>query len=294
MYGLAAFAWWGVAPLYFRAIKQVSAIEILCHRVVWSVVLLLGLVAARRELKSTLHILKPSRTLFYLIVSSSLICLNWGLFVYCVITARTLDASFGYFINPMVTIAMGVVLLRERLTRLQIVCVGIATAGVAVQLIALGRLPWLSLVLAGSFALYGLVRKQTGVKPIPGLTVETLLALPAALIGFAWLGRGNDLYFGHSGITLDGLLLSAGVITTVPLLLFVAGVQRVPLSTVGFMQYIAPSCQFLIAVFVIGEPLNRYRLLSFALVWLSLVILLTGSYSSQRKRPLGSTTEAQT
>jgi chloramphenicol-sensitive protein RarD len=212
-----------------------------------------------------------------LFTSSLLICTNWVLFIYAVNNARTLEASFGYFISPLLFIGLGVLWLRERLTRVQAFALILAAVGVAVQLIALGHLPWISLTLAGSFSLYGLVRKRSPVGAISGLAIETLLALPAAIFGLWLFGHHGDLAFTRGSAVRDVLLLCAGVVTSVPLLCFVAGAQRIPLSLLGFLQYVAPSGQFLIAIFFIGEPINAPRLLSFALVWLALAILTAGS-----------------
>lgn len=272
-YALGAYLVWGIAPLYFHALRGVHPVEILGHRIVWSVAFLVLVLSIRRELRPALRLL-TSRAVGSLCVSSLLIGLNWLLFIYAIVSGRTLQASFGYFINPLVTIALGVFFLKERLSRTQVVCLSVAAIGVGIQLLGFGELPWLSLTMAISFALYAVLRKQGNVPPLPGLLVETILTMPFALVGFWWLHSTGRLVFPYAPGATQGLLAAAGVITAVPLLLFVAGTQRIPLSVLGFLQYIAPSLQFFMAVAVFGEPLSTAKLVSFACVWLSLALLL--------------------
>ncbi len=283
IYAVSAYTLWGVAPIYFHALRAVSAWEILCHRIVWSVLLLFGILAVRREITATLRLVRNVRALGSLALSSFLICTNWLLFIYSVVNARTLEASFGYFVSPLITIGLGVLFLRERLSRAQAAALLFAAAGVGVQLVALGHMPWLALTMAASFALYGLVRKRSSVGPLPGLTIETLVALPASLIGLGLLFDRGQMSFLRGSVAIDVLLISAGLVTTIPLLFFVAGTQRIRLSLLGFLQYISPTGQFLMAVAVFGEPLNRDKLVSFILVWIGL-LLMAGAQKERGRR----------
>ncbi len=273
-YALSAYGLWGLLPLYFYSLHAVGSLEILCHRVVWSVVFLLGLLTLKGELRAALRLVADRRTLRPLLLSTALICGNWLLYIYAIATGRTLEASFGYFINPMLTIALGVSVLGERLSRFQFACLALAAAGVAVRLWALGTLPWIALGLALTSGLYGLVRKRAGIPPVSGLAIETILALPAAIFGLSWFAANGQLAFTSLGLTTDVLLLSAGLITSVPLILFLAGTQRLPLSMIGFLQYLAPSLQFVVALTVFGEPLGTANLISFCFIWAGLLSLV--------------------
>jgi chloramphenicol-sensitive protein RarD len=276
-YALSAYGLWGLLPLYFYWLHAVGSLEILCHRVVWSVVFLLGLLALKGELPAALRLVAERRTLRPLLLSTALICGNWLLYIYAIATGSTLEASFGYFINPLLTIALGVTILGERLSRLQLACLALAAAGVAVRLWASGALPWIALGLATTSGLYVLVRKRAGIPPVSGLAIETILALPAAVFGLSWFAAHGQLAFTSQGLTTDILLMSAGLVTSVPLILFLAGSQRLPLSMVGFLQYIAPSLQFLVALVVFGEPLGTASLVSFCCIWAGLLSLVATS-----------------
>jgi chloramphenicol-sensitive protein RarD len=274
IYTLSAYGIWGIAPLYFHALSDVGPLEILCHRVVWSVLFLFGLLMCKREAAPALALFRRPDSLATLAVSSALICGNWLLFIYAIETSRTLEASFGYFINPLLTVGLGVVVLGERLTRVQWICLSVAACGVLVQLFALGSMPWIALTLAVTFGFYGLVRKRTAIPALSGLAVETLLATPLACAVLAWLYAGDHLSFAAGGMGVRLLLLSAGVVTSIPLVLFVAGTQRLPLTVVGFLQFLAPTGQFLCAVIVFQEPLGAAKLFSFGLIWASLVLFV--------------------
>jgi chloramphenicol-sensitive protein RarD len=273
-FAVAAYGLWGLLPLYFRAVHAVDSLEVLCHRVVWSVLFLLGLLALSGNLRSALRLMTSRRTLQPLLLSTALICGNWMLYIYAIATQRTLEASFGYFIGPLLTIALGVTVLHERLNRLQVACLALAALGIAVRLWALGAVPWIAMGLALTSGLYGLVRKRAGIPPVSGLAVETIIALPAAIVGLSWIAASGQLAFMSLGLTTDILLVSAGLVTSVPLLLFLAGTQRLPLSTIGFLQYLAPSLQFVVALVVFGEPLSMANLTSFCFIWAGLLSLV--------------------
>lgn len=271
----AAFALWGVFPLYFKLLDQVAALEVLAHRVLWSVVFLALWLFLKQRQKILFWKSTTRRSLAGLILTAVLISCNWLVFIYAIVTQNTLDASLGYFINPVVIVALGVIFLKERLTSWQLAGLLFAVLGVGYQLYQLGELPWISLALAGSFGLYGILRKKISIPPVQGLYVETLLVSPLALIYLYYLQVNGSLVFGHQALTSFYLSL-AGIITSIPLLLFAFGVRHISYTKVGFLQYIAPSLQFGIAVVVFDEPLHPDKLKSFLLVWFGLLLMSLG------------------
>jgi len=280
---LGAFCIWGLAPLYFKLLGHVRADEIIAHRVIWSL-LFLGLVLALRERSRFWRHIRPRpRVLAALALSSVLIAGNWLTFVYAINTDRVLSTSLGYFINPLVNVLLGLVVFRERLGGLQTLAVLLAVIGTAWLTWRIGRLPWIALVLAFSFAFYGLVRKKTDVGPLVGLFWETLLITPVALVWLVWLDRQGVLAFdaGDPGGAL--LLAGTGLLTLVPLVLFAAGVRRLNLSTIGLMQYLAPSMTFVLAVFIFGEPFTADHALTFACIWTALVLYSWGGWRHYRR-----------
>jgi chloramphenicol-sensitive protein RarD len=272
LYAGVAFFVWGAAPIYFAWLKAVPAFEIIAHRVLWSMVFLVLLLGATRGFGQVRAVLREPRLLARLALSSALITLNWLTFVWAVNAGRILDTSLGYYITPLVNVVLGLLFLRERLRRAQWVAVLLAVVGVLNQVSRLGQLPWISLVLALSFGSYGLFRKQLRVDPVVGLLVETTIAAPFALAYLVHLGRTGGLRFLHGGRTSDALLMLLGVLTAVPLTLFAAGAQRLRLSTLGFLQYIAPSMTFLLAVFVFGEPLGAAQVTTFLFIWAGIAV----------------------
>ncbi len=270
--GLAAFAWWGLSPVYFKAIDHVPAHEILAHRVVWSLVLLAGISAWRGALVSTIASLRARRLLLTLTASALLVAGNWFTFIYAVTGGLVLQASLGYFINPLVNVLLGMVILRERLRRWQWVSLALAGLGVAVMARELSGLPVVSLALAGCFGLYGLVRKVAPVGAVAGLTVETALLTPVALAALLVWHQQGDLVFGHRDLRTDLLLVASGPVTALPLIWFVGAARRLAYATVGFLQYTAPSLQFLLAVLLYAEPFARGELASFVLIWSALAV----------------------
>lgn len=264
---LGAFLLWGFSPLYYRAVGTAGALEILAHRVVWSLLLCLLLVGISGQGREMRRLFSNPRHLGILLISALLVSVNWLGFIWAVNNDRALEASMGYFIFPIMMLLLGRLFLDERLNRPQQVAVGLVLGGVLVQLGLTGKLPWIALVLAVSFSIYGLVRKKIAVEPLVGLTVECLLLLPAAA-GFLLLQTWNGtLVFGSLGPGFDALLAAAALITAIPLLLFTTATRRLRLGTVGLLQYLNPTCQFLLAVFLFNEPFSQVHLLSFLLIW---------------------------
>ncbi len=280
---VGAYALWGFFPVYFKAVADVPALEVLAHRVVWSAVLVGGLISLRRGWRLVARVLAAPRLLLTLAGSATVISVNWGVFIWAVGQGRILECSLGYYINPLVSVLLGVVVLGERLRFGQWLAVVLAAVGVGVEIVTVGALPWIALTLAVSFALYGLIRKTAPVDPVSGLFIETLLLSPVALLYLAVLmlqGQGNFL---AGDWRIDGLLLLAGPITALPLLLFVAGAQRIRLTTVGLLQYIAPTGHFILAVLVYKEPFTQAHLATFACIWAALAIYTLSIL--QRQRP---------
>lgn len=272
LYGLAAYGLWGAFPLYFRAIKSVPSMEVLAHRIIWSALLLLVLIVARRSLRELWRVLRNPATIRRLAITTLLIAGNWLVFIWAIANNHTLQASLGYFINPLVNVLLGFVFLHERLRRWQLVSVLLAATGVLYLAIAAGQPPILSLFLAATFGLYGLLRKTAKVDALHGLTVETLLLTPIALGYLLWQMRIGAAAFGGPSPAISGLLMLAGVITAVPLLMFTAAARALRLATLGFLQYLAPTGHFLCAVLAFGEPFDKHELIAFAFIWVALAI----------------------
>jgi len=271
-YGLAAYLWWGLGPLYFKAVSHVPALEVLAHRVVWSAALLVALMLARGRRAAIAAAFRRRRTRFTLMGSMTLVALNWFTFIWAVNHDHVLQASLGYFVNPLLNVALGMVFLGERFRRPQILAVLLALVGVVWLTIGLGEPPTIALILAGTFGFYGLLRKTVAADGMTGLTAETVMLLPAALGYLVYLGAGGRLVFGHAGRATDLLLLAAGLVTALPLLWFANAARRLRYATVGLLQYLAPTGQFLLAVAVFGEPFTRVHLVSFAFIWAGLVL----------------------
>jgi len=274
-YGAAAYLLWGLFPLYFPLLEPAGALEILAHRVVWSLVVVLGLLAIGRSWSWVRPLLRDRRTLGSMVLAAVLIALNWALYIWAVNSEHVVETSLGYFITPVVLVLIGVVVLHERLRPVQWAAIGLGTVAVLVLTVDYGRPPWIALGLAASFATYGLIKKRVGatVGAVQSLTVETaVLVVPALAYLLVLEGRG-DGHFGHVGVGHSLLLASAGVATAVPLLLFASAARRVPLSTLGLLQYLAPVLQFLIGVLVYDEAMPASRLAGFGLVWAALVVL---------------------
>jgi chloramphenicol-sensitive protein RarD len=270
--GLAAYAMWGLFPLYFPLLEPAGGVEIVAHRVVWSVVFVALLLTAMRRWGHVRAAVTDRRTLLVLAGAAVLIAANWLIFVYGVNSGHVVETSLGYFINPLVSVLLGVVVFGERLRRLQWVAVGIAAVAVAVLTVDYGRPPWIALSLAATFGLYGLMKKLVRVEAAPGLFLETLLVLLPALGVLAFLHADGTGTFGDAGTGHALLLVSSGIATAVPLLLFAAAARRIPLSTVGLLQYLTPLMQLSVGIFVYDEPMPPARLAGFAIVWLALAV----------------------
>jgi len=263
--GISAYAMWGVLPLYLHLLQPVPALQVLSHRVLWSLLLLAAIVIALGKAKSIAAAAR-GRTLLLLLGSAALIGINWLVYIWAVQNAHVLDASLGYFINPLVNVALGMLVLGERLRRWQGVAIGLAALGVLLLTLHGGGALWIPLALALSFGSYGLLRKVAAIDALGGLTVETLLLGPAALAVLLWADHSGTAAFGGS-TRMDVLLIAAGAITATPLLLFAAAAKRLPYATMGLLQYIAPTLQFLEAVLLFGEQVLPVHLATFALIW---------------------------
>jgi chloramphenicol-sensitive protein RarD len=275
-----AFFIWGMVPLYFRALRGVSAFEIIAHRVLWSVVFLLALLGLTRGFGQARATLRQPWLVARLALTAALVTSNWLTFVWAVNAGRILDTSLGYFITPQVNVLLGFLFLHERLRRAQWLAVMLALAGVLNQIWLLGQLPFISLVLALTFGSYGLLRKQIPVDAVTALLVETLVAAPFALAFLVHLQRAGGLGFAHQSRSTDALLAGLGVVTAVPLVLFAAGARRLRLATIGFLQYLAPTMTFLLAVLVYGERLGPARAVTFVLIWAGIAV-----YAADSLRP---------
>lgn len=268
-YGLAAYTIWGCFPLYFALFAGVPSYEVLIHRVIWSCVFLAVLVTVLKRWQPITAALARPKKLGFVLGCAVFIAVNWGVYIYAVETRHVLQASLGYFLTPLVNVGLGMLVLRETISRLQIVAVALATIAILYQLFLLGLVPWITLVLAFSFGTYGLLRKQVELDGLSGLFVETLLLLPVSLLALGWLGSVGQSHFSDS-TTITLLLISSGMVTAIPLLFFAGAARRLRLATVGFLMYINPTLQFFIALFVFDEPMSGEKLLSFAMIWVAL------------------------
>jgi chloramphenicol-sensitive protein RarD len=278
--GVAAYAMWGVFPLLFRLLRSVSPLEILLHRVVWSFVVVAVVLAVRRDGTWLGELRRDPRRVGRLAVAGVLVAVNWLTYIWAVNNERVVEAALGYYINPLITVALGVVVLGERLRRLQIVALALGAAAVAVLTAAYGRVPWVALLLATTFAGYGYLKKAVGIGAAPSLAVETAVLLPVAVGGLALITSRGDLAFLDGSVGRDVLLVGLGLITAVPLLAFGAAASRIPLSLLGLLQYLTPTLQLLCGVALLGEPLPPERLAGFVLVWAALIALTVDALRS--------------
>ncbi len=281
-YGVAAYLMWGLFPLYWPLLKPAGAVEILAHRVVWSLAFVGAILLVRAPVRHNLP--RDRRRLGLLSAAAVVIAVNWGVYIWGVNHDHVVETSLGYFVNPLVTVALGVVVLGERLRPAQWVAVATAGTGVAVLTVESGHAPWIALVLAFSFATYGLIKKVAGVGAVESLTVETAVLTPVAFAYLVGLGVAGHLQFGHHGAGTTLLLAGSGVVTAIPLLAFGAAARRVPLSTLGLLQYLTPTMQFLFGVFVYREPMPPQRLAGFVLVWGALAMFTAQSWVRRRRQ----------
>lgn len=272
--GLSSYAFWGLVTIYWRFVNHVPLLEILGHRALWALVASGAWLAWSGGFGGVRAAFADRRAIRTLALSSAILFLNWAMFVWAVGWGSTLDVSFGYFINPLMSVVIGVVALSERLNAAQKISVALAAIAVAAQGLLLGVFPFVALWLAGTFAIYGYLRKTVAVRAAPGLFIESLFQLPVALAIIAWVEVGGHGHFGSDAFT-TAMLLGTGPITALPLIMFAAAAQRLKLATMGLMQYIVPSLQFLLAVAIFGEPLNWVKLGTFVIIWLALMIFTT-------------------
>lgn len=283
-YALAAYLSWGILPLYFKAVESVPTLEVLAHRVVWSLVFLVIVTTVRRRWAGFRPLFRSRRIQLTLMVTTVLIAMNWGVFIWAVANGRLVEASLGYFITPLVSLLLGFVFLKERLRRLQTVAVVLAALGIVWMTARYGHPPLISMVLAFSFGFYGLLRKQVPATGVQGLTAETLMLTPVAAGWLIWKARAGDMVFLHTTPTMNVLLLSAGVLTAMPLIWFAEGARRLRLATMGFMQYLAPTGQFLLAVAFFGEAFTSDHVVTFGLIWTALALYSYDTFRGREQR----------
>lgn len=279
--GIAAYALWGFFPIYWKLLHEVPALQLLGHRIAWSFLLLLGVIIITRQWDDFRSKLDARAFGIYLI-AALLVAVNWLTYVWAVNEDFIVETSLGYFINPLLSVLMGVIFLRERLRLTQWIPVFLAALGVLYLTFVYGRLPWIALLLAFTFGFYGLVKKLAPLNSLYGLTFETGILFLPAVVYLGLVQANNTAAFLHSNLTLDLLMIGAGLVTTVPLLMFASAAKQIPLSMIGVLQYLAPSIQFLIGIFIYKEAFDESRLIGFALVWLALIIFWAENYLSNR------------
>ena len=281
--GVAAYAIWGLFPLYWPLLEPAGAVEILAHRVFWSLAVVVGLVFATRRVDRLRAVLRSPRTRSILTGAAVVIAINWGTYIWAVNNDHVVEASLGSFINPLVTVLIGVVVLRERLRRAQWVALGLAAVAVLALTVEYGHPPWVALILAFSFGTYGLAKKKANVGAVESLTFETMVLGPVAVAYIGWLLFAGTSNFGHHGVGHALLLAATGVVTVIPLLCFGGAATRVSLTTIGLLQYITPTVQFILGVTVFAEPMPAMRWVGFVLIWVALA-LFTGEALRHRHR----------
>ena len=284
--GLSSYFLWGFLPLYFVILGSTGPWEIVSWRILWSLVFCVGILAVTKQLTATVSVLRDRKIVLYTIAAGILIYINWQFYIIANLTGHIVEASLGYFINPLVTILLGVLVLGEKLRPLQWVAMGFAAVAVTILVAGYGQFPWFAFILAGSFATYGLVKNRLGgrLNATQSLTLETVWLVPVALVFVSVEAVAGTLNFGDGDVWTTILLIGLGPVTAIPLLLFGFASSKVPLSWMGFMQYLAPTLQFLIGVFVMNEPMPPIRLLGFALVWVGLLILMVDAVARNRRQ----------
>ncbi len=281
LFGVSAYALWGAFPLYWPLLKPATALEIVSHRAVWTMVFCIIILAITKSLKATRETMKRPKVAARLFLTSILISINWLVYIWATNNGHVVEASLGYYINPLVMIGFGVFFLKEKMRPLQWLAVGIATLGALVLTFDYGRLPWIALILAISWGSYGFIKKQLGLGALEGLTIETLFASLPYLLYLLYLGNKGTGQFGH-GVGITILLLSAGAVTAIPLLLFNGSTTRLPLTVLGLLQYITPTIQFSIGVWVRHEDMPATRWIGFVIIWIALIALATDLIKSSR------------
>jgi chloramphenicol-sensitive protein RarD len=281
LFGVSAYIIWGLLPLYWKLVEEAGAYEILAHRGIWSLLICLSLLALRKQLKSAYEMVRSSRTLSLLFLASGLLTINWGVYIWSVTVNRVVEAALGYYITPLINVTFGVLLLREKLRPAQWIAVALAAAGVVILTLGYGSLPWIALVLAISWGSYSLIKKSLNLGALETLSLETLFAfLPNLVFLFIIQGNGSAEFGSTWRISL--LLFGAGAATVIPLLLFNGSTTRLPLSTVGLLQYITPTIMFFIGIYINNEDISTTKVIGFAFIWLALAVLSRDLYRSSR------------
>ena len=269
---LAAFTTWGLIPVYWKLLSNIPATQILAHRFVWTTAFLVALLSWQQRWLEVRDATRSRRALLYCFASGVAISVNWFFFIWAVNAGRVIETSLGYFMTPLVNVLFGAIFLRERLTRLQLISVLLAASGVLYLTFGYGRFPWIAVTLCTTFGLYGLLRKKSGTAAVPGLFLETIMLVPFAIAYLAFLKVNGTLLFDRGGLSLSILLISTGVITAVPLFWFGYAARYLRLTTLGFLQYLAPTISFFLGVFLYHEPFTRGHLITFGLIWIALAI----------------------
>ena len=281
LFGVSAYIIWGLLPLYWKLVEEAGAYEILAHRGIWSLLICLSLLALRKQLKSAYEMVRSSRTLSLLFLASGLLTINWGVYIWSVTVNRVVEAALGYYITPLINVTFGVLLLREKLRPAQWIAVALAAAGVVILTLGYGSLPWIALVLAISFGSYSLIKKSLNLGALETLSLETLFAFLPNLV-FLFIIQGNGSAEFGSTWSISMLLFGAGAATVIPLLLFNGSTTRLPLSTVGLLQYITPTIMFFIGIYINNEDISTTKVIGFAFIWLALAVLSRDLYRSSR------------
>jgi len=281
LFGVSAYIIWGLLPLYWKLVEEAGAYEILAHRGIWSLLICLSLLALRKQLKSAYEMVRSSRTFSLLFLASGLLTINWGVYIWSVTVNRVVEAALGYYITPLINVTFGVLLLREKLRPAQWIAVALAAAGVVILTLGYGSLPWIALVLAISFGSYSLIKKSLNLGALETLSLETLFAFLPNLV-FLFIIQGNGSAEFGSTWSISMLLFGAGAATVIPLLLFNGSTTRLPLSTVGLLQYITPTIMFFIGIYINNEDISTTKVLGFAFIWLALAVLSRDLYRSSR------------
>ena len=280
--GLLAYLLWGLLPIYFKYIESVPALEVLAHRVVWAIPFGALIIVARRQWREVLRALSNRRTFFFLVLSASMIAVNWFLYIVAVQQAQVFQASLGYYVNTLMNVVVGVAFLGERLRRPRLAAVLLAAVGVTVLAASASDFPWIAMALAVSFTIYGVIRKQVAVGGMPGLFIETLVLVPLAAIYLGWIVAGQTAVFGAVGRGMDFALILAGPFTVVPLLLFALAARRLQLTTIGIMQFMAPTLQFLVGLYY-GEQLTTAHVICFSCIWVAISVFVWDAWRESRR-----------
>lgn len=284
--GIGAYAAWGLFPIYWKWLHAVPALQLLAHRIVWSFLLLTGVLLVLRQWRAFRAEALHRRTLGIYLIAGLLLSINWGTYVWAVNAGYIVETSLGYFINPLLNVLLGVFILHERLRRMQWIAVGLATVGVVYLTLVYGSPPWIALTLAFSFGLYGLVKKMAPLGALHGLTLETAILFIPMLLYLIWAEVNGQGAFLHTDAVSTLLLIGAGIVTVIPLLMFASAVRSIPLSLIGILQYIAPTLQFLIGVLIFGEAFTPTQFVGFGLVWLALMIFTVENFWMRRQAAL--------